>query len=106
MSAKGWSKLFEECMVFAAKDREDLTNIDVSVEDLVPPKVEKKLMTAEVITELEESCFPKGKVRPSGGEIVLRPEKDKAIIIKDFFVYGLRFLALPFLRYVLESFKV
>ena len=65
------------------------------------------LMTEEMIVELEkDGCFPKGKARPSGGETVPKLEKNEAVVFKDFFACGLRFLAIYFLRLVLETFKV
>lgn len=64
-------------------------------------------MTEEMITTLEkEACFPKGKGRPLCGETVPKPEKNEAIIFKDFFSCGLRFPSIYFLRIVLETFKV
>jgi len=110
---------YEECMMVSVKAQEDLTNVEVSVEDLVPVGKEKKpamkktwdlvslLMSQEMIDELEaQGCFPKGKGRPSGGEIVPWLEVNEAIIFKDFFTCGLHFTAITFLHLVLGSFNV
>jgi hypothetical protein len=53
-----------------------------------------------------QGCFPEGKGRPLGAEIVPCPELNEVVIFKDFFAYGLRFQSVTFLRQVLGSFKV
>lgn len=64
-------------------------------------------MTKEMIEVLEkEGYIPKGMARPPQGETAPKPGATDAIISKDFFACGLRFLAAWFLREVLEAFEV
>jgi hypothetical protein len=54
----------------------------------------------------KEGYIPKGKARPLQDETVPKPGAVDAIVIKDFFAYGLLFLATWFLHDVLEAFEV
>ena len=65
------------------------------------------LMTADMIKEVWKlGCFGEAKVKPTKGETVPKPQAADVVVFRDFFVYGLRFLAARFLRQVLEAFEV
>jgi hypothetical protein len=65
------------------------------------------LMMEDMIEELWKlGIFGEAKVKPPQGEIVPRPQAADAMVFKDFFLYGLHFLAACFLRQVLKAFEV
>lgn len=65
------------------------------------------LMTKAAIGDLcAAGYFPEGRARPPGDETVPLPEKNEAMVFKDLFTCGLRSPVIPFLRLVLESFRV
>ena len=51
-------------------------------------------------------CFGDAKVKPLEGETIPRPKAADAVVFRDFFLCGLHFLAVCFLRQVLEAFEV
>jgi len=106
--------------VFAARELEEsLSDVEASVGDLVSaeeffsmagPTFEfgKSLVTTEDIAEMVRGGFFKeGHAKaPPPRQTVPEPELGYAIIFRDYFTCGLRFLPYPFLRQVMEAFRL
>jgi hypothetical protein len=99
---------------------EDLRSAEASIADLITAEEAEdmarpiktwdfgpSLMTADMIEELRKlGCFGEAKVKPPEGETVPKPQATDAMVFRDFFLCGLRFLVARFLCQVLEAFEV
>jgi hypothetical protein len=65
------------------------------------------LMMKDMIEDQRKlGVFGEAKAKPPQGETIPKPQAADAVVFKDFFLCGLRFLAARFLRHVLEAFEV
>ena len=110
-------------MIVSAKAlglEEDLFGVEASIADLIIAEeagdmagtsqtwdFEPSLVTNDMIEELRQlGSFGDAKVKPPEGETIPKPKAVDAMVFRDFFLCGLRFLAVHFLRQVLEAFEV
>ena len=98
--------------VEALEHEEDLSGVEASVADLITTEEARdmastsktwdfraSLMTKDMIEEFRQlGCFGDAKVKPSEGETIPKPKAADAVVFRDFFLCGLRFLATHFLR--------
>jgi hypothetical protein len=64
-------------------------------------------MMKKMILELEKDGYvPQGRAQLSQREMVPTPDKDYAVIFKDYFSCGLRLPSVRFLHELLEEFDV
>jgi hypothetical protein len=112
-------------MVAAAEAQEiadDLSGVEASVDDLVGPEEMVREGTSEVtrktlvfgtslMTERKARAFAKNGFFPSDdwrlleGETTPTPHADEAVVLRDFFICGLRFPCIKLVRAVLDSFN-
>ena len=99
---------------------EDLSRVEASIADLITAEEAgdmagssrtwdfgPSLMMKDMIEELRQlGCFGDAKVKPLEGETIHKPKATDAVVFRDFFLCGLRFLAACFLCQVLEAFEV
>ena len=99
---------------------EDLSRFEASIADFITTEevgdkagtsktwdFGPSLMTKDMIEELRQlGCFGDAKVKLLEGETIPKPKAANAVVFRDFFLCGLRFLAVHFLRQVLEAFEV
>jgi hypothetical protein len=98
-------------------DDEDVRDVDASIGDLVkakalgplPPSLvfgESKV-TANMIREYEAvGFFPSGTRRAPLDEQIPAPEDGEIVVVRDFFICGLRFPCDPILPAILDGFSV
>ena len=91
---------------------EDLSGVEASNADLITAEEAgymagssrtwdfgPSLMTKDMIEELQQlGCFGDAKVKPPEGETIPKPKAANAVVFRDFFLCGLHFATVRFLR--------